>query len=198
MNGIAEQRNALRWGPGFKVGHRGADAQGGRLRHVLVLEQGADGGIPFFRQGEGERGRLLAREVQELVGVRGEDVRAGDEDPVDVVDGQVGAVGVFGEADGLEEQREGRLVDVEGLRHGGAVGDERHPAGGGVGNRLVVGGGEGGFAVDAAAVGVDGFVSGEVLLADWGAGAVGAYEEAALVRGAVFECGGYTIFSDGV
>ncbi len=122
--------------------------------------------------------------------MRVEDVGAGDEDPVDVVGGEVLAVGVSGEADGLEEERERCFVHVERLRHGRAVDDERHPAGGARGEAGEEGGREGRLAVDAAAVCVDGFVVGEVLLADGGAGAVGADEEEARGRGAVFEGGG--------
>lgn len=58
--------------------------------------------------------------------------------------------------------------------------------------------GEGRFVVDAAAVCVDGLVGWEVLFADWGGGAVGSYEEAAFVQGAVFECCGHAIVGDGV
>ena len=131
--------------------------------------------------------------------MRVEDVGAGDEHPVDVIRGQGCAeVRVLGKADGFEEEGEGRFVDVERLGQRGAVDDEGHPAGGAEREALEEGGREGRLAVDAAAVGVDGLVGGEVLLADWRAGAVGADEEAALVRGAVFECGCHTVVGDGI
>ncbi len=128
--------------------------------------------------------------MEKVAGVGVEDVGAGDEDPVDVVGGEVLAVGVLREADGLEEEREGGFVNVECLGYWCAVGDEGHPTGGARGEAGEEGGREGRFAVDAAAVCVDRFVVGEVLLADGGAGAVGADEEEARGRGAVFEGGG--------
>ena len=163
----------------------GDDAEEGSLGRVLVGEEGVERRVPMRRQLPSQSCSVGVREVEEIGVGDAADAFAREEDPVDVVFGQGGAEHVVFEADGFEEEGRGDAVVGRSVLH------DRHASQAVCVELRFQLGRQGRFAVDEAAFRVDEAELGDELLADSGAGAVGADEEGAVGGAAVAEADGY-------